>query len=75
MLADLATNVFGSLGVIGGALAVGGASGWTAGLIAQAVAPERDISRTRWGEESGFALTALAILGVAMFWLFRWIGL
>jgi hypothetical protein len=75
VVADVATNVLGSLGVIGGAFAVGGASGWTAGLIAQAVAPAKEISRTRWGEESGFALTALAIFGVAMFWLLRWIGL
>jgi hypothetical protein len=75
VVADLATNFFGSLGVIGGATAVGAATGWTAGLVAQAVAPEREISRTRWGEECGFALTALAMLGVAIFWVLRWIGL
>jgi hypothetical protein len=44
MVADLATNVFDSLVVIGGAFAVGGASGWIAGLVAQAVAPERDLT-------------------------------
>jgi hypothetical protein len=47
MVADLATNVVDSLAVIAGAFAVGGASGWVAGLLAQAVAPEKEISRLR----------------------------
>src|SRR5205809_328082 len=64
VVANFTTNAVDSLAVIGGALAVGGASGWTAGLVAQAIAPEREISRLRWGEECGFALTAMMIVGV-----------
>jgi hypothetical protein len=68
---DLATGAFDSLAVVGGAFGVGGAAGYIAALTAQAVAPERDISRTVWGNEAGLALSALSLIGVVDFWVVR----
>lgn len=69
LIADFKTAVFDSFAVIGGAIGVGGGAGYIAAVSAQTVAPYQEISRIQWGNEAGLSLSALAVIGVATYWI------
>jgi hypothetical protein len=67
--AEFKTAAFDSLIIIGGAFPVGGGAGYIAAVTAQSIAPDVEISRLEWGNEAGLSLSALALIGVATYWI------